>query len=209
MYTLYWAPGTAAFAPQAVLEEIGAPYTLEPVDLAAGAHRAAAYLALNPNGLVPVLLDGDRVLYEAAAIVLALVDRHPEAGLAPPVDDPDRAIFYKWLVFMAGTLQAAYKRSYYPERFSTDPGDAGRVKTRADADIDDHWAVLEDALLASGGPFLLGGRYSAADIYLYMLATWYRPPAALHAGRPAIAECVAAVRTRPAVARIRAAHGDA
>ncbi len=208
MYTLYWAPGTAAFAPQAVLEEAGAPYALEPVDLRADAHRTAAYLALNPNGAIPVLCYDDCVLFETAAIVLALVDRHPEAGLAPAAGDPERAIFYKWLAFMSNTLQPAYKRSYYPERFSTDPADAGRIREKADADIDGHWDVLEEALIAGGGPFLLGSRYSAADIYLYMLATWYRPTATLYARCPAVAECVAAVRERPAIARIRASHGD-
>lgn len=66
-----------------MLRELGVPFTLQLVDRAQNAHKSLAYLKLNPNGLIPVLQDGDLVLYETAAIVLHLVDTHPEAGLAP------------------------------------------------------------------------------------------------------------------------------
>ena len=84
MIELHHAPSTAAMAPHILLTEIGAPFVLRSVDTAAQAHRSPAYLALNPNGRVPVLVDGDLVLYESAAICLHLVDRHPQAALAPP-----------------------------------------------------------------------------------------------------------------------------
>ena len=80
MIELHHAPSTAAMAPHILLTEIGVPFVLRPVDTAAQAHRTPVYLALNPNGRVPVLVDGDLVLYESAAICLHLADLHPQAG---------------------------------------------------------------------------------------------------------------------------------
>jgi glutathione S-transferase len=102
---LYYAPGNASMTPHLLLEELGVPFELKPVDRANHAHKSAAYLKLNPNGLIPVLVDGDLVLYETAAIVLHLVDTHAEAGLAPAVGTTERAQFYKWLVWLAATVQ--------------------------------------------------------------------------------------------------------
>ena len=92
MYQLYYSPGKANLAPHMLLEEIGAPYELVAVDTERGAHRDAAYLKLNPNGRLPVLVDGDLVLYETAAICLHLADRHPEAGLAPALGSAARQL---------------------------------------------------------------------------------------------------------------------
>ena len=84
MYKLYWAPATAALAPQAVLEEAGVAYEIERIDLDRQEQRRPAYLALNPGGYVPTLVTGDgQVLTESAAITLSLCERHPETGLLP------------------------------------------------------------------------------------------------------------------------------
>ena len=76
MYKLFWDPGAANMAPHAVLEEIGCPYELVKVDIAKGEHRRPAYVKLNPNGRVPTLIDGEKVMFEAAAIVLYLIEKH-------------------------------------------------------------------------------------------------------------------------------------
>lgn len=88
---LFYYPGNASMAPHFVLEEIGRPFELEYVDRTHDRHKSPDYLALNPNGLIPVLIDGDLVLYEAAAICLHLADAHPEKRLAPELGTPERA----------------------------------------------------------------------------------------------------------------------
>ena len=95
MITLHYHPGNASFTPHVLLHEIGAPFELQLVDRAQGAHKSPAYLALNPNGLIPVLVDGDLVLYETAAIALHLCDTHPAAELAPALGTADRAPLHK------------------------------------------------------------------------------------------------------------------
>jgi glutathione S-transferase len=74
MIQLHYFPGNASMTPHILLEELGVPFELQFVDRSAGAHKSPDYLKLNPNGLIPVLVDGDLVLYETAAICLHLVD---------------------------------------------------------------------------------------------------------------------------------------
>ena len=104
MIQLHYHPGNASMTPHLVLRELGVPFELKYVDRANAAHKSPEYLKLNPNGLIPVLVDGELVLYESAAIVLHLVDTHPAAGLAPALGTPERAQFYKWLVWVAGVF---------------------------------------------------------------------------------------------------------
>jgi glutathione S-transferase len=175
MLQLHYFPSNASMAPHILLEEMGRPFELKRVARDEGEHKSPAYLQLNPNGLIPVLVDGDLVLYEAAAICLHLVDRHPECGLAPALGTPERAHFYKWLVWMTNTLQASLITYFYPDRL-VDPGNAdgtAQVKRQAEARVG---ALLDqlEAHLARGGPWMLGEHYSALDAYAFMLCRWTR-----------------------------------
>ena len=73
MLRLHYSPSDASLAPHLLLEELGVPFELALVDRSVNAQKSPAYLKLNPNGLIPVLVDGDLVLYETAAIALHLV----------------------------------------------------------------------------------------------------------------------------------------
>ena len=86
MIQLHYFPGNASLIPHILLEELGLPFELQYVDRAKSAQKSPAYLKLNPNGQIPVLVDGDLVLYETAAICLHLADTHPAAKLAPPLE---------------------------------------------------------------------------------------------------------------------------
>lgn len=107
MIQLHYFPGNASMTPHLLLEELGVPFALVYVDRTRGAHKTPAYLKLNPNGLIPVLVDGDLALYETAAILPHLADTHAEAGLAPAPGSAERTQFYKRLAWMTNTLQAA------------------------------------------------------------------------------------------------------
>ena len=208
MYKLYWAAGTAALAPQAILEEVGAAYEIVTLDLKRQEHRRPEYLALNPAGLVPTLVTGDGlVLTESAAITVALCERHPDAGLIPEPGDPARGTFFRWLFYLANAVQEAYKRFYFPGRFSTDPADAPRIKDQADSDLAARWRIVEDRL-ADSGPYLLGARFSAADIFLVMLATWFESKEDLFEMCPNVGRCFALAAERPALRRTLKANGD-
>lgn len=176
MIQLHYFPGNASMTPHILLEELGVPFELQFVDRAAGAHKSPAYLKLNPNGLIPVLVDGELVLYETAAICLHLVDTHPQAGLAPALGSMERAHFYKWLAWLTNTLQATLILYFYPERW-VDEGNASgaaQVKAHAEAKIGGLLDQLDAQLASHGGPWLLGERYSALDPYAFMLCRWTR-----------------------------------
>jgi len=209
MITLHYYPGNASFTPHVLLHEIGAPFELQRVDRERGEHKSPAYLALNPNGQIPVLVDGDLVLYETAAICLHLVDTHPAAGLAPAVGSIERAHFYKWLVWLTNTLQATLMHYFYPERMVDEGNAAGAAQVRAHAQAKVQGCLLQiDAQLAGhGGPWLLGERYSAVDPYAFMLCRWTRGfgerPAREH---PHIGSFLQRMLARPAVQRTVAAE---
>ena len=105
MYQLHYFPANANAAPHMLLEELGAKYELLLVDRTKNAQKSKEYLEINPNERIPTLVDKSLVLSEAAAIVLHLVDQHPDAELAPRIGTPERAKFYQWLTFLTNSLQ--------------------------------------------------------------------------------------------------------
>lgn len=204
-YVLHYYPGNASLLPHMMLREIGAPFEVRLVDRDAGAQHSPEYLRLNPHGRIPVLVQGGTVLYETAAIALHLAERHPEAGLAPPPGDPARADFLKWMVHLSNTPQAEYRAWFYPHEHVTDPAAVPAVKAGAELRLNGMFDRIADLLGA--GPWLLGGRFSAADLFLFMLVRWGRamprPPRTL-APLGALAERVV---HRPAVRATLAAEG--
>jgi glutathione S-transferase len=173
---LHYYPSNASFTPHGLLRELGLPFSLQKVDRANQAHKSPAYLELNPNGLIPVLVDGGQVLYETAAIVLHLVDKRPAAGLAPAVGTPERGEFYKWLIWLSATLQAQMPIYFYSDRYVA-PGNAAgaaEVKAQAETRIEGLIDQIEAHLARHGGPWMMGERFSALDIYAFMLCRWTR-----------------------------------
>lgn len=207
MKTLHYFPGNASFAPHIVLHEIGAPFALKLVDRAHDEHKSPAYLRLNPNGLIPVLEDGELVLYECAAILMHLADTHPEARLAPPLGSAARAHYNKWLVWLTNTMQATLIAYFYPERWvdESDAQAAAQVKAHAEAKVAGCLAQLDALLAGHCGPWLLGADYSAADAMAFMLCRWTRSfktrPARDY---PQLGPYLQRMLARPAVQRVLA-----
>jgi glutathione S-transferase len=173
MYTLYYSPGAASICVHLALLETGAPHELKLVDLAAGQQRDPDYLKLNPNGVVPTLLIDGTPFYEAAAAVMTIAERHPDARLAPPADSLARAGWNQWILHLANTLQPAFRLWFYPHDIAADAATQDVIKAAARRTIEAAWSRL-DAHLHSNGPYLLGNTLSAADLILIMLMRWSR-----------------------------------
>ena len=205
MIELHYFPDNASLFPHMLLREIGCPFELRLVDRTKDAQKSAAYLKLNPNGKIPVLVDDGEAISETGAIGLYLADKFPQAGLAPPPGDGDRAAYYKWMVFMACVPQAEFYPWFYPHEFVDDPQYAAHVKAAANLRL---MGVFERiAAQLDAGPWLLGERFSAADLYLLMMTRWGsllpKPVREL----PEIAAHAARVVARPAVQATFAAEG--
>jgi glutathione S-transferase len=171
MYTLYYSPGSASMLVHLVLLECSAEHALEPVDLQANQQHSAAYLALNPNGVVPTLIVDGQPHGEAAALAMLLAERHPEAGLAPGPADPRRADYLQWMLYLANTVQPAFRQWFYAGEYL--PDHAATIKEVARMRIEASWARL-DAHLATHGPYMLGTGFSVADLFATMLMRWSR-----------------------------------
>jgi glutathione S-transferase len=210
MRHLHYYPSTASMVPHIVLEELGVPYQRMLVDRAVNAHKAPDYLKLNPNGLIPVLVEttpaGELVLYETAAICLHLLDTHAASGLAPAPGTTARAHFYKWLAWLTNTLQAALIIYFYPERWADEPSAIAQVKAHAEAKIG---AMLHqlDAELAANGPWLLGTDFSAIDLYALVLCRWTRGFTRPGRSLPHLGPYLQRLLARPAVQRAMATEG--
>jgi glutathione S-transferase len=205
MIELHYYPDNASLFPHMLLREIGCPFELRLVDRTKDAQKSAAYLKLNPNGKIPVLVDDGEAISETGAIGLYLADKFPQAGLAPPPGDGDRAAYYKWMVFMACVPQAEFYPWFYPHEFVDDPQYAAHVKASANLRL---MGIFERiAAQLDAGPWLLGERFSAADLYLLMMTRWGsllpKPVREL----PEIGAHAARVVARPAVQATFAAEG--
>ncbi|HEY0955025.1 MAG TPA: glutathione S-transferase family protein [Roseateles sp.] len=197
MIELHYFPSNASFAPHILLEELGIPFTLRQVDRANNEHKSPAYLKLNPNGLIPTLVDGDLVVYETAAILMHLADCHP--GFAPAPGTPERAEYYKWMVWLTNTLQAMLIHYFYPDRMASD---AAEVKTRAEAQVAPMLGQMDAHLARHGGDWFLGQQYTAVDPLAFMLCRWTRMQANPAKTRPALGAYLARVFERPATQRV-------
>jgi len=159
---LYHHPYSRAATVVWMLEEVGVPYTLEYVDLMAGAQKSDSHRALNPMGKVPVLVDGEAVVSETAAIGVYLADRYSLGNLAPNLDDPARGTWLRWAFYAPSVLEPGCMA--HASKWEFRPGQAG-------------WGSYESmletvALGLSAGPWLLGERFSMADVILGATMRW-------------------------------------
>ena len=177
-----------------MLEELGQPYRTEVLDYGT-TMKAPAYLAINPMGKVPAVAYRGVVVTECAAICAWLADVFPAAGLAPAFDDPARGTWLRWLFFAAGPLEAAVTAKSLGLLAPADKAmQAGYGSFEAVVD------TLEAAV--TPGPYILGDRFSAADVYVGSQIIWGLMFKTLPE-RPAFQAYAERLSTRPAAVRAR------
>jgi glutathione S-transferase len=172
MLTLYHAPKSRSSRFVWLLEEIGAPYELERVDIRRGDGSGVADAGNpHPHGKVPALVHDGAVVFESVAIALYLSDAFPNAKLGPAISDPQRGIFLTMLAYYAGVMEPAFMSKF--QKTDVPRGTAG-------------WVVVEEAMdyinqrLATG-PYMCGAQFTAADIL-------YGSTFALFRGNPMLPE---------------------
>jgi glutathione S-transferase len=190
----YHNPRSRAQIVHWMLEEAAAPYRIVPVDFEKGEHKAPSFLALNPMGKLPTIEHRGVVVTETAAIVAYVADAFPSAGLAPPPGDALRGPYYRWLFFGAGCVEPALvdKMMQRPE--------VARKAAVGWGSYEDVIATLRKAL--DPGPYLLGARFSAADVYVGAELRWAMMLGIPGLeGDPTFADYVARLSARPAAQR--------
>jgi glutathione S-transferase len=154
--TLYHSPGSRAFTAYWLLEELGIRFKVQTVDIRKGEQKDPEYLKLNPSGKVPTITDGEVVVSENPAIGIYLADRYGYGGLAPKIEERDRGAYLKWMVYSTAVLDPVVSLH---ARHVDLPG--REVSFGA---YDDVVNVLTKTL--KGRKYLLGDRFSAADVVL-------------------------------------------
>jgi glutathione S-transferase len=196
--TLYHSPNTRSSGALILLEELGAPYDLHVVNMKAGEQRQAEYLAVNPMGKVPALKHGEALVTEQVAIFIYLADLFPERNLAPPIGDPLRGPYLRWLAY--------YGSCFEPAVVDRARGLAGGSLAMVPyGDYDTMLKTLTDQL--ARGPYMLGERFSAADV-LWGTALGWTTMFKLVPELPVIMDYVKRVGARPAVGRVRAKDAE-
>jgi glutathione S-transferase len=194
--TLFHAPHSRSGAARILLDELGTPYTLEVVPLKDT--RAPRYLQINPMGKVPALLHGDALVTEQAAILTYLADLHPQAGLAPGLQDPLRGPYLRWMAFYGSSFEPAV----IDLALKREPAPPSMCPY---GDYDTMLATLTRQLRA--GPWLLGERFSAADI-LWGYALGWTTGFKLVPELPEIVDYMGRLNARPSVQRVAAADAE-
>ena len=191
--TFYHAPNTRSSITLELLEEIGAPYDLKLLNMKAGEQRQSAYLAINPMGKVPAVVHEGALITEQVAIFLYLADLFAEAALAPPMGDPLRGPYLRWMVFYA----ACFEPAVGDRALKREPGPPSMM---AYGDFDSVINTIAGQL--ARGPWLLGDRFTAADVLWGSGLAWTMA-FGLIPERPAIAPYIERFQARPAVARAK------
>ncbi|MCY0856632.1 glutathione S-transferase family protein [Cupriavidus sp. D39] len=191
--TLFHSPNTRSTGALTLLEELGVPYRLHPLNMKAGEQREPAYLAINPMGKVPAIRYGDALVTEQAAVFIFLADLFPQARLAPALTDPLRGPYLRWMAFYGSCFEPALvDRSQQ------------RETPRAMCPYGDYDTTIGTLLgQLEKGPYLLGDTFTAADVLWGTALTWTTMFKLVEA-TPVVQAYIDRINARPAVARARA-----
>ena len=192
--TFFHAPQSRSRGTLALFEELGVDYELQLLDLKAGAQRSAEFLALNPLGKVPAIRHDGAMVTEQPAVMMYLADLYADRGLAPPLGDPLRGPYLRWMVFYGSCFEPALvDRSLQrePAPHMTSPYGT--------------WQEVLDTLVAqlTPGPWLLGERFTAADV-LWGTALQWTTMFKLVPELPVLRAYIERVHARPAMRRAEA-----
>ncbi len=196
--THYHAPQSRSAAILWLFEELGATRETHIFNLQTGDHKAAWYLALNPMGKVPAIKHGETVVTEQSAIAIYLADLFPEAGLAPKIGDPARGTYLRWIVYNSSVMEPAL----IDRAMKREGGNPGMLPYGS---VDQAIETLAGAL--AKGPYLLGERFSAADVIVGSAVSWMLMFKMLPE-RPEFTTYVALLETRPARLRQKALDAE-
>ena len=202
MLTLYYSPQSRAVRPRWLLEEIGAPYELKRLNLQSGEQKKPEYLKINPNGAVPALVDGDLALFESAAICQYLADKFPDQQMAPPLGSRDRALYYQWIHFAMSGLEPPAVNIFLHTMIKPEADRLPTLVTESRAQLKAALQVLEGAL--PGKTFLVGDRFTAADVMIGSTLAWAQMMGMLGDGLPASTAYLGRLSARPGFQRTMA-----
>lgn len=196
-YTVYGAVGSGSVPVEAALTLIGAPYEVVEAVTWEGEAEREKVAPVNPMRQIPVLVTPEgETLTESAAILIWLAEKHPEAALAPEVDDPRRGQFLRWMAFVPGAIYSMFWVRDEPSRLAgDDPAAQAIIKARTAERIADCWTAMEAQLTPKR--WLLGDELTVLDLYVAVASRWTPNRARFHEVAPRMGEVMRRVDALP------------
>lgn len=204
MTTLFISPGACSFAAHVLVHELQLPIAVERVVLN---REDSPYRQINPSGKVPaLLLDDQTLLSENTAILPYLADLRPGTPLFAPAGTTERAQIQGWLGYLATEVHVgAFRPINRPERYSVDESAFPGIRQRGLQQLANALKPLEARLAETD--YLVGERFTLADIYLGVFLGWSGRAGTLLADFPGLQGFLARYRARPSVQQALAAEG--
>jgi len=199
-YTIYGALGSGSVPVEATLTLLGQPYAVIEAPTWEGESQAAKVALVNPLKQIPALVTpAGETITESAAILIWLADSHPDAGLSPALDAPERAQFLRWMTFIPASIYSLFWVRDDPSRLvGDDAAMQARVKAATAERILDCWAMMESQL--TPGRYLLGDQMSVLDLYVAVVSRWGPRRVRFYEVAPRMAEVVRRVDADPRLA---------
>lgn len=204
MLKLYYAPGTCALASHLALEYAGAPYEAVRVDFKSQQQRSPEYLRVNPKGRVPVLVTDRGVLTETPALLHFIAQSFPKAGLAPLDDAFALAKVNEFNSYLCSTVHVNHAHKGRGARWADDEQAWEAMKKKVPQNMADCFALIEGGMLQ--GPWVLGERFSTADLYLFTIAGWLEGDGVDVQRFPKVADHMRRMNAQPQVQKVLAAQ---
>jgi glutathione S-transferase len=171
MLRLYYSPGACLLASHIALEEAGAPFTAQRVDLKNGEQRSAGYLKVNPKGRVPALATDEGILTENPVILEYIAQAFPQAGLAAGNGSFAFRDMQAFNLFLTATVHVAFAHVFRPTRYADGDVAAAAMKDKAKSSLHDYFDLI-DRSMSDGRPYVHGDRHTISDPYLLVFSRW-------------------------------------
>lgn len=197
MLKLYYGVGTCALASHIALEETGADYVAERVDMKANQQNSPEYLAVNPKGRVPALVTDKGTLTENPAILTFIAQSFPKANLAPLGDLFAFAEVQSFNSYLCSTVHIAHAHKVRGARWVTEESSKEDMKRKVPENMRAGMAMIESKMLK--GPWVMGEAYTICDPYLFTVSGWAQVDGVDLAEFPKLSAHRERMKQRPAV----------
>jgi glutathione S-transferase len=201
MFKLYYGPGTCARASHIALEEAGADYTAERLDMKNSQQNSAEYLKINAKGRVPALITDHGTLTETPAILAFIAQSFPRARLMPD-DGFAFAQAQSFNSYLCSTVHINHAHKMRGPRWATDESSFADMKRKVPQTMAASFALIERDMLK--GPWVMGEQYTLCDPYLFTIASWLEGDSVDIAQFPKVADHYRRMSERPAVQKVLA-----
>lgn len=203
MLHYYGAKDSCSIPAQIILEMSGQPFENTYIDFEHDLPEG--YLALNPTGQVPTLVENGEVFTQCVGITTYLADKNPQLNMTPALDSPQRGHYLKWMHFINSSIHETFLHFYYPHKFAETEQGQQEVLNMSKINLATNFAIADNWI--TEGPYCLGDKLQACDLYLATVITWHEDMDSLFSAHPKLKVLYDAVMSHEGIKKVFDEHG--